>query len=239
MDSQTALTVHKKPAELVKDFDHLVKQLEGPIHGMPDGKEKARAKQLEKELTLGMAWVTRSKDEERPHHTEKLKNELTELERLLAGQQMLFEASAARVARRFLSLHTTEIFKHLLDIVDSVEASIANDMQRQMGIKPVTPPKAKGPKAPKTYKQAQDQILIELHKAGWAVSGDLKIPHATNKEGTFRLWFKPQAIYFSAGPHVKNFGEARSMWSKDYRFEDPAKFAKGLEAYAAKHSKGV
>ena len=212
--------------KLLKEFHHLVEELHGPVEGLPEGKEKARAKQVYHDLSQGMEWLNR------PPALEKKRNDITELERLLAGQQMLFEASVAnRVARRFLALHTTEIFKKLLDVLDAAETRMSGG-----GAGTPQAPQKRGPKAPKTYKQAQDAILAELHKAGWSLSGNLKIPHATNKEGTFRLWFKPQAIWFTAGREVSSFHAARSLWAKDYRFEDAAKFAKGLEAYAAKHA---
>ncbi len=71
---------------------------------------------------------------------------------------------------------------------------------------------------------------------GWAVKAHLKTPHATNPEGTFRFWFKPQAIYYSKGGNVNDFGDARSMFAADYRTVETEAFVNGLLAYSKKHT---
>jgi len=51
----------------------------------------------------------------------------------------------------------------------------------------------------RTFIQARSEILATLAVNGWAVSGYLKVPHATSPSGKFRLWFKAQAVYSSEG----------------------------------------
>lgn len=83
----------------------------------------------------------------------------------------------------------------------------------------------------KTYKQAQNDLMAALLKAGWAVNSGLKTPHATSPDGLFRLWFKAQAIYFSKtgprGSHV--FGDARSLHLGDIRTESVAELLRVVE----------
>lgn len=67
---------------------------------------------------------------------------------------------------------------------------------------------------PPTFAQARDALLDGFRKAGWAVSGPLKIPHATSPDGTMRLWFKPQAViatYSSSKKHVMGEGHSVAM----------------------------
>lgn len=59
----------------------------------------------------------------------------------------------------------------------------------------------------KTFKQATADHLDTLAAMGWTVRRDLKVPHATDATG-LRLWFKPQAVYFSRGTDL---GAARSI----------------------------
>jgi len=49
----------------------------------------------------------------------------------------------------------------------------------------------------RTYPQARADLLKHLAATGWQVSPGLKIPHATSPDGKLRLWFKPQAIWFT------------------------------------------
>lgn len=59
-----------------------------------------------------------------------------------------------------------------------------------------------------TFKQATAMHLNNLRVYGWTVRDGLKIPHATAPDGSVRIWFKPQAVYASAG---SDFGGARSL----------------------------
>ncbi len=87
---------------------------------------------------------------------------------------------------------------------------------------------------PKTYAQAQAEVLTLLTKKGWTVQQGLKIPHATAPNKQFRLWFKPQAIYFSEGLSLKNFSDARSAWVPDYRHMSAEDIVQKLETMFAK-----
>lgn len=84
-------------------------------------------------------------------------------------------------------------------------------------------------KAPKTYAQAQAEVFDLLEKKGWKVVRGLKVPHATAPNKSFRLWFRPQAIYFSAGNAITNFGDARSAWAPDYRHMSAEQIVAHLE----------
>lgn len=204
-------------------------------------KEHVRAEQVMTDvITDFRRAISVSSEEQRHEVIGKIRELLTELERMLSGQMVMFAGAgiSARVATRYVEAlnpgpKVTETFKELFEILDSLDEIIENDTMRQLGMKPkpVTPGKAK--KAPKTYKQAQDQVLEHMRQKGWAVVAHLKIPHAT--KGEVRFWFKPQAIYVSKGASMKDFGSARSMWAKDYRFIDPKEFAEGLEKYASQH----
>lgn len=84
-------------------------------------------------------------------------------------------------------------------------------------------------KPDKTYAQAQRDILDNLTANGWAVSAGLKIPHATSPNGRLRLWFKPQAVWFTklkAGERDRhNFKDARTIsYDLDIRKKDPDEF---------------
>ena len=60
-----------------------------------------------------------------------------------------------------------------------------------------------------TFKQATNIHISNLTSRGWAVSPALKVPHATSPDGSFRLYFKPQAVY--AAPGRAAIGQARSL----------------------------
>jgi len=216
----------RTPGDAVGYFGKLLTMLKLDIDKLPEH-EQTRAKELWTESFKGFSYATTVPDEYVPQALEQVREHLTELERLLSGQMMMF----ARVAHESV----TEVFKELFHLCDNLSTLIENDVLRRIGIKPVgkpSAPRAVKPKAPKTYKQAQDEILYALRQNGWEVSDHLKIPHATNHSKTFRYWFKPQAIYYSTGSNLKNFGEARSLWAKDYRRENIENFVKYLEEHA-------
>jgi hypothetical protein len=75
-----------------------------------------------------------------------------------------------------------------------------------------------------TYKQARQAIFDVLRARGWTLKTDLKTPYATSPSGYFRLWFKPQAVYYTdGGRHVAN--DARTIsYELDIRKVDPSKF---------------
>ncbi len=64
--------------------------------------------------------------------------------------------------------------------------------------------------AQETFKAAQTRILTQLVALGWKTVPALKVSHATSPDGQTRLWFKPQAVYYSTGPK-HNLGDARSL----------------------------
>lgn len=81
-------------------------------------------------------------------------------------------------------------------------------------------------KPDKTYTQAQRDILENLAANGWQVSAALKIPHATSPNGRLRLWFKPQAVWYTKlkpGERERhNFKDARTIsYDLDIRRKDP------------------
>jgi hypothetical protein len=62
-----------------------------------------------------------------------------------------------------------------------------------------------------TFAQSQKKILTSLSTAGWQVSANLKIPHATDPSGRFRFYFKPRSIHLDIGPGFA-LTNARSLW---------------------------
>lgn len=83
--------------------------------------------------------------------------------------------------------------------------------------------------AKKTYAQARVAILDYLKSQDWDLSlPSLKVPYATSPDRTIRLWFKPQAVYFTesdSGMH--RFSDARTLaYDFDYRAISPADFLK-------------
>jgi hypothetical protein len=190
-----------------------------------------------------------TEDMERKVTLNALRGRLTELEKILRGQLLMFVASMgpkggaqARVALRFVAASYSDldgVFKALFNILDDLEVGIQSDILQELGVKPKRVTSPSRVKAPKTYAKAQEEILRLLESGGWSVRGGLKIPHATSPDGSFRFWFKPQAIYYTYGAGVKDFGEARSMFARDYRLVAAEEFVKGLLAFARKYVRGV
>lgn len=75
----------------------------------------------------------------------------------------------------------------------------------------------------KTYKQAQADFMAWLAANGWTLKTGLKVPYAT--KDCVRLWFKPQAIWFTVAsrpwdPH--EFKYARTLaYDLDIRSMSP------------------
>lgn len=85
----------------------------------------------------------------------------------------------------------------------------------------------------KTFAEAKTELLAYLEKEGWKLSSKtLKIPYATSPDGTLRLWFKTQAIYYTQGTD-HTMGAARSIHSDDIRKMSPEQFMKQLESWVA------
>ena len=62
-----------------------------------------------------------------------------------------------------------------------------------------------------TYAEAKAIHLQNLAALGWTVKPNLKVPHATSRDGQVRLWFKPQAVWASYGVGHE-LGNARSIF---------------------------
>ena len=89
-------------------------------------------------------------------------------------------------------------------------------------------------KPDKTYAQAQRDILQNLAANDWQVSPSLKIAHATSPNGQLRLWFKPQAVWFTKGSK-HNFKDARSIsYDLDIRTRDPDAFRESMQRWSEK-----
>jgi hypothetical protein len=89
-------------------------------------------------------------------------------------------------------------------------------------------------KPDKTYAQAQQDILDNLAANGWQMSPTLKVPHATSPNGRLRLWFKPQAVWFTKlipGERDRHdFKDARSIaYDLDIRTKDPRAFSDWMQ----------
>ena len=46
-----------------------------------------------------------------------------------------------------------------------------------------------------TYPQARIALFSHLISLGWTVKASLKVPHASPPDGSYKVWFKPQAVY--------------------------------------------
>jgi hypothetical protein len=69
--------------------------------------------------------------------------------------------------------------------------------------------------ASETFAKARHRLFEELTAAGWKVTTfsfrtmkPLKVPYA--EKGRDKLWFKPQALYYSSGPGLA-VNDARSI----------------------------
>lgn len=86
--------------------------------------------------------------------------------------------------------------------------------------------------APRTFKVARQEILDHLNNAGWNISDPtLKIPHATSPDGTLRLWFKAQAVYYTKSNEKKHKPkDARTVsYDLDIRKVSPQNFLDWIE----------
>lgn len=77
-----------------------------------------------------------------------------------------------------------------------------------------------------SFQEARSKVWEFFDKEGWQTSSPtLKVPHITSPDGNTRLWFKPQAVYFTVGKH--NMGDARSL-HMDIRDDSPEQIMKAL-----------
>lgn len=83
-----------------------------------------------------------------------------------------------------------------------------------------------------TFEQAKKGIFEVLRARGWGLKTDLSTPHATSPSGMLRLWFKPQAVYYTKlVPAIRHtLGDARTVsYNLDIRKADPAKLVDWIE----------
>jgi hypothetical protein len=106
---------------------------------------------------------------------------------------------------------------------DSVDAAVAHVAAPVVAAVPVVAA------APRTFAQSHDEILDYLASRGWSVKKSLKVPHATSPDGRVRLWFKPQAVYFTNGTHHE-LGNARSIFV-DTRALTPEEFLRDVQGF--------
>lgn len=223
-----------------RKFQTVVLTLTDVLETISDPRAKNRAEDIIGDLgeELDQALTTEGPSQEK--YLGAIDVQIKELEKLLAGQRMLFTA-AHRVALRFVARvnvnDVPRVFKILRDILDEIaqlleeireekaEAAAAEARRNfkpefpdiDYSRRPSKPGKPSAPRAKITYARAQNQIMISLDRMGWKISGPLKIPHATSPSGKSRLWFKAQAIYSSEGLRVNDFKSARSTWAGDIR----------------------
>lgn len=89
------------------------------------------------------------------------------------------------------------------------------------------------PKKPPTFQKAREALQDHLKSKGWKMSNPgLKVQHATSDDGRVRVWFKPQAVYYSVSDHGRHdLGAARSIHT-DIRHADPEKVVEEVKRYA-------
>lgn len=83
----------------------------------------------------------------------------------------------------------------------------------------------------KTFKEGRDEILAFLKSKGWTVKDNLKVPHATSRDKTIRVFFKTQAVYLATDANKLNFKGAHSM-HLDLRTTTGDKFLREAENFA-------
>ena len=232
-------------------FVQLLDLLTWPTENL-GGREGARAKEILVELTKlwsgGRLHTARTWESEDERFYSVTRVWLDELERLLAGQRQLFSPSSRPPASEHRR-GVAKVFRQLRAIVAALPRIVENEKftghvhpsieyrSRNTGLKPGAKPtrpaakrKSAPKKAPRTFVQARDHVLVVLGRKGWYLSPPLKVPYAEKDD--VRLWFRPQAVWASSGLNRTKMGEARSVYNEDYRFLDPAAVADTLERIA-------
>jgi hypothetical protein len=93
-----------------------------------------------------------------------------------------------------------------------------------------------------TFNQARTQLQAALKAAGWTLcpaytpqGRPYKVPYADSPTGRVRVWFKPQAVWYtvldSAGSERHTLEDAHSFES-DMRTLEPLRFAERFEEIA-------
>ena len=87
-------------------------------------------------------------------------------------------------------------------------------------------------KSLESLEQVRAELTDYLDRNGWTVKRGLKIPHATRDDGLLRLWFKPQAVWYSevGSPQLNHeFKYARTIaYDLDVRKIAPEKLVQYL-----------
>lgn len=149
-----------------------------------------------------------------PDYYEKMGWDLKDREKLIAVAKKFRDSNRGRQASE---MGAREAFERMLTN-QKVAARFATEIVAE--------------KKP-TFQEAKSTLLAHLKGEGWKLSAEnLKIPHATTPDGKVRIWFKPQALWFSvvdSGPH--NMQNARSVHT-DIRTETPEEVVKTVERYS-------
>ena len=189
--------------------------------------------QLDREIRAALASRARRRGHGRQHSTTlEAEREPTADELYMVAYDVLREYEGYKKLGQLKSQEAKEVAKRFNRIRKEVE-------QKHPG---VTPPEQftklldKVTKPEKTYAQAQRDLLDNLRANGWTVSAPLKIPHATSPNGELRLWFKPQAVWFTRG-NRHNFKDARTIsYDLDIRARDPDAFRAYMERWSEQRS---
>lgn len=80
-----------------------------------------------------------------------------------------------------------------------------------------------------TFPVARKALLEYLAREGYTLSGNLKVPHATSRNGNVRFWFKPQAVYVTVGT-AHSMNGARSTHD-DIRLYPPEQWLRRVTAW--------
>lgn len=100
-----------------------------------------------------------------------------------------------------------------------------------------------------TFRETRGRVFAALASRGWKQTGasSLKIPHWTSPDGTVRLWFKPQAVWYTVvdSPSIRHdFKDARSTGFSDLRDFHPDRIGRLIEIWEnkgkrARHTSGL
>ena len=185
--------------------------------------------QLDREIRAALASRARRRGRGRQHSTAlEAEREPTADELYMVAYDVLREYEGYKKLGQLKSPEAKELAKRFNRIRKEVEQKhpgAAPPEQFSKLLDKVTKPE-------KTYAQAQRDILDNLRANGWEMSAALKIPHATSPNGEFRLWFKPQAVWFTKG-NRHNFKDARTVsYDLDIRTRDPDAFRASMERWS-------
>lgn len=164
--------------------------------------------------------ASRPLDTSSPDNAKDLQERLLDLSRRESGTAQ----NILKLAASFFQAQADMIAAHLISDSEGLRASAdlrssAEKALRQMVTKYL---KETGRLAPKKklppFKKVHEAIRQAFLRRGWTASPSLKVPYVTSPSGEMRLWFKPQAIYFSTGnrhnlngAHTTTYEDLRTM----------------------------